>query len=158
MVFDDDHYYMGNLMAEVLRRAGQSVTLVTPAAEVASWTHNTLELERVAKHMHELGVTMITHHDLAKVSAGSVTLRHVYTEETKVIEARTLVPVTARLPNDDLYESLKTMTGDSDKMSLTRIGDCLAPGAIVHATYAGHRFAREFDTQAKQFEHEFPPV
>ena len=30
--------------------------------------------------------------------------------------------------------------------SVTRIGDRLAPGAIVHATYAGHRYALELDT------------
>jgi dimethylamine/trimethylamine dehydrogenase len=28
---------------------------------------------------------------------------------------------------------------------VTRIGDALAPGAIVHAVYSGHRFARELD-------------
>jgi dimethylamine/trimethylamine dehydrogenase len=27
---------------------------------------------------------------------------------------------------------------------LRAIGDCDVPGAIVHATYAGHRAAREF--------------
>jgi dimethylamine/trimethylamine dehydrogenase len=30
--------------------------------------------------------------------------------------------------------------------SVTRIGDALAPGAIVHAVHSGHRSAREFDT------------
>ena len=29
--------------------------------------------------------------------------------------------------------------------SVSRIGDALAPGAIVHAVYSGHRFARELD-------------
>src|SRR5205823_887925 len=29
--------------------------------------------------------------------------------------------------------------------SVTRIGDALAPGAIVHAVYSGHRYARELD-------------
>jgi len=28
--------------------------------------------------------------------------------------------------------------------TVTAIGDCLAPGLIVDAVYAGHRFAREF--------------
>jgi dimethylamine/trimethylamine dehydrogenase len=27
------------------------------------------------------------------------------------------------------------------------IGDCLAPGLIAHAVYAGHRYAREFEAQ-----------
>jgi len=29
--------------------------------------------------------------------------------------------------------------------SLTRIGDCLAPGIIASAVYSGHKYAREFD-------------
>jgi dimethylamine/trimethylamine dehydrogenase len=29
--------------------------------------------------------------------------------------------------------------------AVTRIGDSLAPGAIVHAVHAGHHFARGFD-------------
>ena len=29
--------------------------------------------------------------------------------------------------------------------TLQKIGDCDVPGAVVHATYAGHRLAREFD-------------
>jgi dimethylamine/trimethylamine dehydrogenase len=30
-----------------------------------------------------------------------------------------------------------------------RIGDALAPGAIVHATFSGHRYARELDGAAQ---------
>ena len=36
LVFDDDHYYMGSLMAETLASAGAAVTLVTPASEIAA--------------------------------------------------------------------------------------------------------------------------
>ena len=32
--------------------------------------------------------------------------------------------------------------------SITRIGDCLAPGTIAAAVYSGHRFARELDEPA----------
>ena len=34
---------------------------------------------------------------------------------------------------------------DAAIRSVTRIGDALAPGAIVHAVYSGHRYARELD-------------
>jgi dimethylamine/trimethylamine dehydrogenase len=33
----------------------------------------------------------------------------------------------------------------AELVSLTRIGDCLAPSTIAAAVYAGHRFAREFE-------------
>jgi dimethylamine/trimethylamine dehydrogenase len=29
--------------------------------------------------------------------------------------------------------------------SVQRVGDALAPGAIVHAVHSGHRYARELD-------------
>ena len=45
VVFDDDHYYMGGVLAERLRRAGLEVTLVTPAELASIWTANTLELQ-----------------------------------------------------------------------------------------------------------------
>jgi dimethylamine/trimethylamine dehydrogenase len=32
-------------------------------------------------------------------------------------------------------------------LSVDRIGDALAPGAIVHAVHSGHRYARELDME-----------
>ena len=61
--------------------------------------------------------------------------------------------VTARLPEDKLYRALEGMPNrlaGSDIKSVTRIGDCLAPGAIFHAVYAGHRYARELDAPASE--------
>ena len=61
--------------------------------------------------------------------------------------ARTIL-VTSRLPNEELYLAL---AADPEGVkaagikSVTRIGDCLAPGFIAHAVYHGHRYARELD-------------
>ena len=37
VVFDDDHYYIGGVIAEALRRFGVEVTLVTPASRSPEW-------------------------------------------------------------------------------------------------------------------------
>jgi dimethylamine/trimethylamine dehydrogenase len=61
--------------------------------------------------------------------------------------------VTARLPEDKLYHALAAspqLLEAAGIKSLTLIGDCLAPGAIFHAVYAGHRCAREFDASAAE--------
>ncbi|MEM9421143.1 MAG: NAD(P)-binding protein [Pseudomonadota bacterium] len=42
VIYDDDHYYMGSTIAEALRLEGNDVTIVTPAAEIGTWTRNTL--------------------------------------------------------------------------------------------------------------------
>ena len=34
--------------------------------------------------------------------------------------------------------------------SIQRIGDALAPGALVHAVYSGHAFSRELDRQGNE--------
>jgi dimethylamine/trimethylamine dehydrogenase len=151
LVFDDDHYYMGSLVAETLARAGVAVTLATPAPEVAAFTESTLELRRIAQRLDELKVRMITHHVLARAGAGEAQLLHVHTNRTIDLAASTIVMVTARLPEDRLYRALEAMPdrlAESGVKSVLRIGDCLAPGAIFHAIYAGHRYARELDAPA----------
>jgi dimethylamine/trimethylamine dehydrogenase len=52
------------------------------------------------------------------------------------------------VPRDDLYQALIAQGSDLEKAGIaavTRIGDALAPGAIVHAVHSGHRYARELD-------------
>jgi dimethylamine/trimethylamine dehydrogenase len=56
MVFDDDRYYMGGVLAELLASAGAYVTLVTPSAYVSDWTNNTLEQASIHRHLVKLGV------------------------------------------------------------------------------------------------------
>jgi dimethylamine/trimethylamine dehydrogenase len=148
-------------MAEVLRRAGREVTLVTPAADIAAFSLVTLEMDRVYRHMDELGIAMITHHNLEKIGDGEVLLRHVRTDREMTLPAKGVVMVTARLPNSALYNALmadEAKLAEAGIKSVTRIGDCNAPAAIVHATYAGHRYARELDTapQDRLFRHELP--
>ena len=163
VVFDDDHYYHGNILAEVLRTAGREVTIVTPASEIAAFTEYTLELERVAKHMHGLGIAMLTHHNLAEIRDGDVLLNHVHTGRDVTLPAASVVMVTARLPVDALYHDLMAepdVLEHCNIKSVSRIGDCLAPAAIVHAVYAGHRCARELDTPDGEllFRHELPDI
>ena len=42
LVYDDDHYYMGNVIAELLRTRDIPVTLVTPENMVSAWGNHTL--------------------------------------------------------------------------------------------------------------------
>ncbi|GIT73467.1 MAG: methylamine [Pseudomonadota bacterium] len=41
VIYDDDHYYLGAVIAEKLRREGHEVLLVTPAATISSWRMDT---------------------------------------------------------------------------------------------------------------------
>ena len=139
VVFDDDHYYMGGVIAEKLRRAGLDVTLVTPANEVSTWTSHTEEQHRIQKRLLELGVVIETGTSLAAIADGSVSLECVFTGSERSIAAANVVMVTSRIPNDALFHEL------ADRISIQRIGDCLAPGTIATSVYSGHQYARELD-------------
>lgn len=145
VIFDDDHYYMGGIMAEVLRAKGLEVTLVTPAPDVSNWTHNTLEQGRIQKRLIETGVRILPLHSVVARDAGAVTLECVYTERQHQIACGTLVMVTMREPVDALFHATEALirSGASGPKSLIRAGDCLAPGTIAAAVYSGHRYARE---------------
>ena len=148
VVFDDDHYYMGGVVAEKLRAGGAAVTLVTPLDEVSTWTHNTLEYRFVQARLREAGIGLVTGHNLAALDGEQAALDCVYTGKRISIACATLVVVTARRPEDALYHDLMA---DADALagagikSVTRIGDCEAPGSIAAAVYSGHRYARELD-------------
>ena len=138
VLFDDDHFYMGGAIAERLRRDGWEVTFVTPAGEVSSWTQNTLDQHSVQKQLMELGVDVVTAHNLSAIRASEVELSCIYTETTKTLECATTVLVTMRQPIDDLWQAYP---------DLLRIGDALGPSPIAAAVYSGHPFARGLGEQ-----------
>ena len=148
LIFDDDHFYLGGVLAEKLQGMGPTVTLVTPAVEVSAWTDNTLEKERIEQRLRDRGVTLMTGRNLARIGDGEVELACLATGERQRQEAATVVLVTARLPVEDLYLDLMADPGGLDVAgiaSVTRIGDCHFPSTIAAAVYAGHRYARELD-------------
>jgi dimethylamine/trimethylamine dehydrogenase len=148
MIFDDDHYYMGSLIAEKLIEQGCRVNFVSTHGTVSSWTQHTFEQARIQTRLIELGVNIIPLRNLKAFDGNSATLECVYTGSESEMEVDGLVMITARLPNDALYYEMASHTdalSDAGIQSLTRIGDCLTPGTIAHAVYSGHKFAREFD-------------
>jgi dimethylamine/trimethylamine dehydrogenase len=142
VVYDDDHYYMGGVIAEELKRMDLGVTLVTPANEVSTWTRHTEEQHRIQQRILRLGIHLETGSSVAAVDEGSVTLESVHTGDQKQLEAAGVVMVTSRSPVDGLYRAL------AGRVPVQRIGDCLAPGTIAAAVYSGHRAAREMDAAA----------
>ncbi len=148
LVFDDDHYYMGSVMAEALVEQGAEVCFVTTENSVSAWGKMTDEHYQVQQRLIQLGVKIITAHGLEEFDGKQAQLSCVYTEAPRSIEADAVVMVTTRTPNDDLYQEIaaKIAAGlpESDPVpTLDKIGDCNAPAIIAAAVYAGHRYARE---------------
>ena len=149
VIYDDDHYYMGGIIAEKLRRAGHEVLLVTPAATISSWSEWTLEQEQTQKLLIELGVEFATQKDLVSADAGMVELTCVFTDRRTEKDCDSLVLISERIPNDELYHSLQEKSENLSAAGIKTIkciGDCLAPSTIAAAVYSGHLAARELES------------
>lgn len=145
VIFDDDRFYLASSLAELLATAGLTVVFVTPAPIVAPWSENTLEQVRIQQRLIELDVQIIPSHGLVDMNDTSVTLECRYSGKHQRIDCGTLVPVTSRLPNDNLWHELQAVKEqwlDAGIKSVVRIGDCYSPGLIAAACYSGHMYAR----------------
>jgi dimethylamine/trimethylamine dehydrogenase len=146
VIYDDDHYYMAGILAELLIAEGHEVTLLTPAADVSNWMRNTMEQFRVQARLLELGVKIIAQHSLAAIGSHSVEVACVFTGRRTNVEADAAVLVTARLPRNALLQKVKAQApAGSSLKSMTAIGDAVAPGTIAAAVFSGRRYAEELD-------------
>jgi dimethylamine/trimethylamine dehydrogenase len=148
VIYDDDHYYLGSVLAELLAARGRAVALVTPAPSAAAWTEKTLELAHIQKRLLESGVEILANLRLAAFDGAEARLACVFTGREESRPCRGLVTVTARLPVDELCDSPPEVLATAGIESLRAIGDAYAPGTIAAAVYSGHRYARELDDPA----------
>ena len=145
VVYDNDHYYLGGLIAEQLARAGHEVTLVTPAELVSFWAQYTLEQAKIQKRLMEIGVQLLMQHTLQTIEEEHITLAHTVSGVIKEMACSGVVLLSDRLPNDAVYQALKPYARDGALRSLRVIGDAEAPNIIERAVFAGHLAAREFE-------------
>jgi dimethylamine/trimethylamine dehydrogenase len=151
VVFDFDNYVMGGAIAELLAQDGMAVRYVTPAGNVSAWSFMTNELPLIHRALGRSHVAVDTLETVAAFDGEHLTLRHIFTAEERLVPCRSLVVVGLRQPRDALYHELaadRAVLERAGIRSVTRIGDALAPGALVHAVYSGHAYGREFDTAA----------
>ncbi len=148
MVFDDDSYYMGGVIAEKLANEGCDVVFVTPSDNVSPWCGYTSEQTRVQRRLIELSIEIITAQGVSAYDGNAATLNCTYTGRATSVAVPALVLVTSRTPDDGLYYGLKAAMAEGRAgapKTVKKIGDCDAPAIIAAAVYAGHRYARELD-------------
>ncbi len=149
LIYDDDHYYMGGVMAEALLKMGCTVTLVTPSVKVSEWTANTLEQGFIQRRLLTAGVDVRTSRALMAVARGMARIACTYTGREDDVACNAVLLVTSRLPVDGLRDSLlavKDRWAGHGIESVTAIGDAEAPSsAIAWSTYAGNRYAENLD-------------
>ncbi|HEY3771498.1 MAG TPA: FAD-dependent oxidoreductase [Solirubrobacteraceae bacterium] len=145
VVYDDDHFYMGGVLAELLAQRGRHVILVTPAPAVSAWTENTMEQPRIHRRLVEAGVEIILSHRVLRAAGDHLELQCVLTDRVQAVAVDALAPVTARTPNVRLLADLAAHPGGPVAEA---IGDASAPGTIASAVWDGHRYAEELEDEA----------
>jgi dimethylamine/trimethylamine dehydrogenase len=145
VLYDDDHYYLGGVLAELLVAAGKQVTLVTPEARVSAWTENTLEQPRIHRRLVDAGVKIVLSNALIASGRDGVHFACTYTHRETLLSPDALVLLTARLPEDALVAEIEAL---DDGPTVRAIGDAFAPGTIAAAVWDGHRYAQELDDPA----------
>ena len=150
VVFDDEDYYLGGVIAEKLRADGYEVTLVTPEADVSGYCEYTLEQGRIQTRLLELGIATVPHRNIVEIGDGEVEIACVFTDKRERLACGSLVLLTARLADDALYHALmanEAALAEAGIESVKRIGDAVAPSTIAAAVFEGHRYARELDAE-----------
>ena len=155
LLYDFDHYVTGGCLAEMLAAEGHDVTYVTTGDNVSGWTRRTHDQWYAQKRLIELGVRLVTARFVTAWDGRQAVTACKYSGREEALAAGTLVVVGVRRPEDGLCRELEAQPAAlaaAGIRSLQRIGDCDVPGAVVHATYAGHKLAREFDSRANRDE------
>ena len=150
IIFDFDYYYMGGLIAEYIKGLGHEVTIITPFEKVSPWSFNSNEVSEIESRLLDKDIKVLTKHRINDIGESSIKIIHQVTNKKTDVDRGSLVLVGHRKQSDSLYTLL---TSDEDALkasgikSVQNIGDSNAPGAIVHATYAGHLYANTFDQE-----------
>jgi dimethylamine/trimethylamine dehydrogenase len=145
VIYDDDHYYMGSLLAEFLANLGCPVSIVTPAPLISYWSQFTLEQEHVQGKLMNMGVLLHPQYHLQAIQDRTVTLSHTITGAIEDLAADAVILVTDRLPNDSLHRALKPFLAEGNLNSLRVIEDAEAPNVIAQAVFSGHLTGRELE-------------
>ncbi|MGE5643604.1 MAG: FAD-dependent oxidoreductase [Byssovorax cruenta] len=147
VIYDDDHFYMGGVLAELLAMNGCRVSLVTPASLVSYWAQFTLEQERIQRKLIKLGVKLFPQTVLSEIQADCVRLTSTIAGQETDLERDGVLLVSDRISNDSLYYELKPALAEGKIQSLRLIGDAEAPNIIAQAVFSGHLAAREFEEE-----------
>jgi dimethylamine/trimethylamine dehydrogenase len=165
LILNADTYFMAPSLAEKLTLAGHEVTIVT-GVHLANYMHFTLEYPNMMRRLHELHIKEMHNAFASQIEKGRVQVYDIWGDGSKRtyrgaghlprepnktqrwVEFDSLVLVTGRHSNDQLYRDLKQRQGEWAKNGVKGvylIGDAEAPRLIADATFSGHRLAREIE-------------
>jgi dimethylamine/trimethylamine dehydrogenase len=153
VIYDDEQGYLAGVVADHLNDKNIEVIFVTPASVVSPWTDSTLEQKRVQGALINSGVKIICNQSISKIENDKAFLECTYTGTITKIPCESIVMVTERISDNELYDSLTQRNLEEKKQyNIKLIGDAEAPGLIADAVYLGHLAAQNFEADEADIE------
>ena len=170
VVLNADCYFMGPSLVQRLKEAGHDVTIIN-GVQMGRYMEFTLELPNLHRWMHNNHVEIIDGVWASRAEKGRIEVYDIYgdgwkrqykgpgqipRDENKTqrwVEFDTLVLVTGRSSDDEIYRGLKARKSEWAEKGIKGvyvIGDAWAPKLIADATFDGHRIAREIEEDDPQ--------
>ena len=140
---------------------------------VAPYCVLSMEIFDLRRTLFEKKVREIVLHGAESIEPGTATLSYFFRDgvartptpevgaparrmgtETTVLECDSVILVTARAQNNELFKALKARKSewaDNDVQAVYQVGDCHAPRLIADCVFDGHRLAREFESDDPQY-------
>ena len=153
VIYDDEQGYLAGVVADHLNDKNIEVIFVTPASVVSPWTDSTLEQKRVQGALINSGVKIICNQSISKIENDKAFLECTYTGTITKIPCESIVMVTERISDNELYDSLtQSKLEEKKQYNIKLIGDAEAPGLIADAVYLGHLAAQNFEADEADIE------
>ena len=153
VIYDDEQGYLAGVVADHLNDKNIEVVFVTPASVVSPWTDSTLEQKRVQGALINSGVKIICNQSISKIENDKAFLECTYTGTITKIPCESIVMVTERISDNELYDSLtQSKLEEKKQYNIKLIGDAEAPGLIADAVYLGHLAAQNFEADEADIE------
>jgi dimethylamine/trimethylamine dehydrogenase len=142
VIYDDELFYIGGLLAELLASEGFQVTIVTPESMVSAWTVNTMEQHKIHRRLVAAGVAIETSTTVLTHDGEAARVACIYTGRERTVACDSVVSVTFREPHAPLVGQLVSLGFGA----VQAIGDAFNPGTIAEAVYNGRSYAEGFQT------------
>ena len=153
VIYDDEQGYLAGVVADHLNDKNIEVIFVTPASVVSPWTDSTLEQKRVQGALINSGVKIICNQSISKIENDKAFLECTYTGTITKIPCESIVMVTERISDNELYDSLtQSKLEEKKQYNIKLVGDAEAPGLIADAVYLGHLAAQNFEADEADIE------
>lgn len=138
VIYDETGEYLPLGLADLLSGNGVAVEIVSADPQIGSDTYKTHDAPILLPKLRKRGVRFTPNWILESIGDEGVEFEDPWEVDRLVLRADTIVIATQRAPETALYEQLRTVLPD-----VQRVGDAVAPRRLEAIVYEAEKLARE---------------